>query len=64
MNGFVWFSSEDIAIVGDDICSKCKLTLPEDEVPLMLFREHAGGAVDVARFHEHCFKELVQAGVI
>lgn len=65
---FVWFTDDDVQIVGDDICSKCRKTIDEDEVPLMIFREHAGrsgrGSVDIARFHWKCADELICSGII
>jgi hypothetical protein len=68
IEAFVWFTDDDREIVGDDICSKCRLTIAEDEVPLMLFREHQDrvgkNSVDVARFHERCADELIVSGVI
>ena len=64
-SAFVWFTDEDVAIVGDDICSKCLKQIDEDEVPLMLFRERSCCAqVDVARFHWCCAQQLFDAGVI
>jgi hypothetical protein len=65
---FVWFTDDDNEIVGDDICSRCRKTIDEDEVPLLIFREHAGrsgkGSVDIARFHWSCADELIRAGII
>jgi hypothetical protein len=65
---FVWFTDDDVEIIGDDICSKCKMTIAEDEVPIELFREHPDrvgrNSVDIARFHEHCMKELMHSGVV
>lgn len=65
---FVWFTDDDNEIVGDDSCSKCRLPIPEDEVPLLLFRQHEGAtgknSCDIARFHWKCAEELLRAGVI
>jgi hypothetical protein len=68
VSAFTWFTDDDNEIVGDDICSKCLKTIDEDEVPLMLFREHpersGRGSVDVARFHWSCADQLIRAGII
>jgi hypothetical protein len=65
---FVWFTDDDTEIVGDDVCSKCRRTIPEDEVPLLLFRQRLGAtgknSCDIARFHWSCATELIQSGVI
>jgi hypothetical protein len=65
---FSWFTDDDTEIIGDDICSKCHKTIPEDEVPLMLFRQHVGrrgkNSVDIARFHWDCANELLRLGIL
>lgn len=68
MSAFTWFTDDDVEIVGDDICSLCLKTIDEDEVPLMLFREHpersGRGSVDIARFHWNCADQLFRSGTL
>lgn len=64
---FVWFNDFDQSIVGDNICSKCRKDIAEDDVPLTMFRgrDHEGKKVcEIARFHMSCARELIDAGVI
>jgi hypothetical protein len=67
---FMWVTDNDVFILGDYICSvccKCKKPLT-DNVQIMLFREHpeksGRGSIDIARFHESCFGELLESGVV
>lgn len=61
---FVWFSDSDTQVLGDRICSKCHQDIPEDDVPLMLFRGE-GAQCEIARFHwEPCAMELFRTGAL
>jgi len=69
---FVWFTEADQEIIGSCYCSRCSKIIDEDEVPLMLFRTRSEmqrdfrikQVTDIARFHDACATELIEAGII
>ena len=61
---FVWFSDADNELVDfEPLCSHCLKVIPEEDVPLMLFRGE-GAATEIARFHDDCFQALLERGVL
>jgi hypothetical protein len=72
-----WFTEDDIAIVGNMICSKCLQEIPETLIPPTILRpkppklgapmtlsREREGREEVAPLHWQCAEELMRTGVI